>query len=825
MKRHLIGLTVLLSGLTVFPCFAESDQPSPASQNGLSSELPEYYLYEGSPADVKLDVNRLAVKFSSANKSIRYQASLADVGVSTSEVIETGVGGWTLVTPTESATNAVDINSRLQKALESPSVEFASPVLVQPNGDWVVVTPDLLVRIKPDYRQNGAAILGSSATTSDIIEDNFGNMEGAYKLHCQSRNGFEVLALANRLALDPRVEWAEPDMLATVRHDLTPNDPGWSSLWGLKNTGQSGGMVDMDMDCDGAWDITTGNPAIKVLVLDDGAELTHPDLNIAGGADFTGSGTGGGPFNSCDNHATAVSGCVAAIINNGIGTIGSAPGCKVLSAKFTVATVPCDGSGSFLYSWLVSALAWGLNQGARVSNNSNGFSASSAVTAEYEATYAAGMIHFASAGNDGVGSVGYPGSLSVVNAISAITRYGSKASWSNYGSAISFAAPGAAIYTTDRTGSAGYANGNYSSVDGTSFSSPYAAGVAALVLSVDPELTPAEVKAQLQATATDLGTTGYDIYYGYGLLNAEAAIAHAQINVSSDVAIGPVPLFVNFTGSAAGTVTSWSWDFGDGSTSSEQNPMHEYTQPGYYSVTTTVITGGESFSKTIEGMESVYSDTLAVNNVTFDDYNVRVDISIRNFVPLSEFEIPFSYVGSLNIYFDSVTVAGLRSSFMTATVLSRVDASQRASIRVKSTTSARLTPGSGVTVSLWFHRTTGANGTNAVTITDYTGHALGFVADAGQYLPVTFDGSITGSCCMGVVGDVNGDGGYEPTIADVSTLISFLFINGVGLDCYQEADANQTGGPDATAADITIGDISVLIDHLFISEQAMRTCY
>jgi hypothetical protein len=282
----------------------------------------------------------------------------------------------------------------------------------------------------------------------------------------------------------------------------------------------------MDMDGDQAWDITTGSASIKVLVLDVGTEQTHPDINQLPGADFTGEGGGGGPVNICDNHGTAVSGCVSAIINNTIGVVGSAPGCPVLSARPFISNLACNGSWSTNISWTVDALDWGETQGARVSNNSNyyGFTSSS-IESKYASTYANGMVHFASAGNDGAGSVSYPSSLPTVNAIAALAPTGFKASFSNFGPQLSLSAPGTSVYSTDRTSSAGYVSGDYVVVQGTSFASPYTAGVAALVLSAEPGLTAPQVEHKLWCTAMDLGAAGFDNTYGYGFVNAYNALS------------------------------------------------------------------------------------------------------------------------------------------------------------------------------------------------------------------------------------------------------------------------------------------------------------
>ena len=149
------------------------------------------------------------------------------------------------------------------------------------------------------------------------------------------------LSSLSRLAEDPRVLWAEPDFMMTGRHDLTPNDPGFSDLWGIKNTGQFGGTPDMDMDGDTAWDITIGDTSIVVLILDTGAQQDHPDLNQIPGQDFTSENFGGGPGNLCDNHGTAVSGCVSGVINNSLGTVGISPGSRTASARIQIG--PAEG--------------------------------------------------------------------------------------------------------------------------------------------------------------------------------------------------------------------------------------------------------------------------------------------------------------------------------------------------------------------------------------------------------------------------------------------------------------------------------------------------
>ena len=280
------------------------------------------------------------------------------------------------------------------------------------------------------------------------------------------------------------------------------------------------------MDGPEAWDITTGSSNIIVGIIDTGIEQSHPDLNQISGADLTSEGpSSGGPVNSCDKHGTPVGGCVAAIINNTLGTVGIAPGCKVVSLRTFISNGSCNGSWSSSASWTVDALDWAETNAVRVSNNSNGYGfQSSAIAAKYLSTRTNGMVHFASAGNNSSSTIGYPASLTNVNAVAALDRNGNLSSFSDYGTGLAFSAPGTAIYSTDRSGSAGYSSGDYTTINGTSFASPYAAGVAALILSQQPGLNAFEVEETMQNSSVDLGSAGYDTTYGYGFVNAEAAL-------------------------------------------------------------------------------------------------------------------------------------------------------------------------------------------------------------------------------------------------------------------------------------------------------------
>jgi len=232
---------------------------------------------------------------------------------------------------------------------------------------------------------------------------------------------------------------------------------------------------------------------------------------------------------SLDNHGTTVAG-VAAALANGIqskGSTGIAPNVGLVSIR-------TQTSASTDPRRIVNALVWAETIGARVSNYSWNSATpplnNSCAADKFFETRAAGMVHFSSAGNKDEFDVFWPANIPTVNAVSAVDSTGNR--WvdtpgfgSNYGAQVFVSAPGGNIYTTDRMGTAGYSDSsNYSIVSGTSYAAPFAAGVAALILSQRPDLSADAVEAILCKSATDLGQPGIDIIHGCGMVNARRAL-------------------------------------------------------------------------------------------------------------------------------------------------------------------------------------------------------------------------------------------------------------------------------------------------------------
>ncbi|MBP6697558.1 MAG: S8 family serine peptidase, partial [Flavobacteriales bacterium] len=471
--------------------------------------------------ELRQDPGRVAVLMTPAFLAQARQQGLPVFAIGSERVEPHAVAGWVLLNVKPRGNEAME--ALVRGIAKQPGVLFASPVFVDDLGGPMFVTPSVLTAFT-----GGMGADAKGALLRDVglaIEKEFPAIGVTLLRTLSARTGYEVLEAANTLALRAELQAAEPDMIFTGRGDLVPNDAQFTSCWGLLNTGQSGGTAGIDMKASQAWDLTQGNSTIITVIIDTGVDQAHPDIQQVPGTNTTTDvSTTGDPVNSFDNHGTAVAGCVSATINNTIGTVGVAPGTRSASARTMIST-NSNGNWSSQASWTVASINWATTIGARVTNNSNyyGFTSATIETA-YINTRNAGMVHFASAGNDASNALSYPSSLPSVNAVSSITRTGALSSFSNFNANLSYSAPGSSINSTDRSGAPGYNTGDYAIVQGTSFASPYAAGVAALVLSADPTLTALEVEQVLENTATDLGTAGFDNTYGHGLVNAFAAL-------------------------------------------------------------------------------------------------------------------------------------------------------------------------------------------------------------------------------------------------------------------------------------------------------------
>ncbi len=506
--------------------------PGARAQEAAEAGPPPFVRYFfNQPIPLELDATRVAVLERPGARRASAMDALETAGVAREDVEPWPIDGWSLAGASgRRAADAGETINLVERLAADPGVDFASPVFVGLDGGPIIITPQLLVQFEPEVTIGEAHAILDAAGAGAVVEHEWAGMERAFRVESPARNGLDVLAVANALAQRDDVIFAEPDMIFTGSPAVTPGDPLFTDQWAHRNTGQFGGVPGMDMKTTTARDLEPGDPGVVVVVIDNGVQQNHPDLSLTPGDNFTtDAGINGGPFNSCDNHGTAVAGCVSAVLNNSLGVVGSAPGCRVASARVMIATTDCSGNWTSQASWTVDALTWAQTIGARVTNTRNGYGFTSAsIASKYSSTQNAGIVHFAASMNSATNVVGYPASLTTVLAVGAIDPNGARSAFSNYGPDLDFMAPGSSIRTTDRTGSAGYSpTGDYTLIQGTSFSSPYAAGVAALMVSAYPGITPTQIIEDLRATATDLGSPGFDQQFGYGLVNAHAAVQAA----------------------------------------------------------------------------------------------------------------------------------------------------------------------------------------------------------------------------------------------------------------------------------------------------------
>jgi thermitase len=306
-------------------------------------------------------------------------------------------------------------------------------------------------------------------------------------------------AAANALLHRPGVEFAELDKIHRPEA-IQPNDPYYMYGWHLSKIGAPA-----------AWLTSTGSSSVIIAILDTGCDPTHPDLlsKYVPGWNIYGNNS-----DSSDvyGHGTTVAGSAAASSDNGAGVASIAWQCKLMPIRVS------DVNGNATDSAIASGLSWAANHGARVANVSYQVTASATVKTAAQSFQSKGGVVTVSAGNYATQDTNADNPYELT--VSATDSTDALATFSNYGSDVDIAAPGQGIWTTVR-------GGGYSSASGTSYSAPIVAAAAAMVLSVNPSLSGAQVQNVLKSSADDLGAAGWDPRYGYGRLNLDRALSLA----------------------------------------------------------------------------------------------------------------------------------------------------------------------------------------------------------------------------------------------------------------------------------------------------------
>lgn len=437
--------------------------------------------------------------------------------------------GWHLVRPCsprraiDPAAIVADLGRRFPGA-------FVTPLFIDTLGGPRFSGPDLFVRFREIRDVATVVALLRPLVGAEVEIREFASLPGLFRIIAPAADGWNLTALSERLSRLPEVEWAEPDLYFSAAPAYVPSDPGFDLQWPLHARGQPIGympsppLFDMDMDLPEAWDLTQGSASLHLAILDDGVVHDHPDLPPFFGIDTTSQGPGdGGPITAFDVHGTLVAGVIAAVIDNGRGIAGVAPGIRITSVRAFISTSYQTLMTSS--SWTLAALNWCLQNDVKITNTSLTLGASpAAVTAKFDQLRQAGILHFGAAGNAANPNVlAYPAGLPSVISVASIDHLGALSVFSNSGPGLDLVAPGESVLTTDFVGTAGQANDDYAASLGTTFSCAHASAVAALAWSIDLALTADQIESIIRLSATDLGASGPDATFGHGRIEAYAS--------------------------------------------------------------------------------------------------------------------------------------------------------------------------------------------------------------------------------------------------------------------------------------------------------------
>ena len=434
------------------------------------------------------------------------------------------------------------------------SVEIAAPVLHRhtADGDEVYVTRSVMVQFWPEVTEKRIQeLLGS--LRAQIVRPLDYAANGFLLLSAPDTDGLGAVHLANAIRATGLAKFAHPDLVSQRHHRSleTMRRPAATAI-----RERDGDLVPQQWHLtharvNDAWTLTTGDSSIWVAVLDDGVDVTHPEFDgrVPAQWDFTDDVGDGTPKTDDDKHGTACAGVAAA---RGLHASGAAPGCSLMAVRFPAALG--DSDEAEMFRWAadngadVISCSWGPADGTGQTDPLPGATQAAIQYCLTNGRQGKGIVvcWAAGNGNESVDLDGYAANPHVV-AVAASNDHSQRSWYSDMGRALWISAPSSgdraagekAIITTDRQGDAGYndssegLDANYTnSFGGTSSATPLVAGVVGLMLSVNADLTPLEIRTILRDTARKIGTgydaNGHSTDFGYGLIDAYEAVRHAQ---------------------------------------------------------------------------------------------------------------------------------------------------------------------------------------------------------------------------------------------------------------------------------------------------------
>ena len=556
------------------------------------------YLPEGKTV-FQTSYEKLIVKYKNGLKQTELSQYITD-----SSLNKAGASAkWNVLDVKNIYRNKDSLVSIVSSLRNDSDVLYVNPFLIYSDGTLQGLTNQLIIRLKTS---TDIDFLSSKFKELKVIAiDKNKYIDREYILTIDTKQQLDALDVADTLFETGLFDYCEPDFVKLGM--FKTSDPVYNLQWGIHNTGQYNGTANADINVVNAWNIATGT-GIKVAVLDEGVDLNQPDLqaNLLVGYDALGLGSNGGPTGD-DAHGTACAGIIAAVANNNIGVTGVAYNSKIIPVRIgTEAGGISSSNAANGINWAASST--GGNADILSCSWGGGSSSSSLNTAIANAISngrsGKGCIVLFSSGNDNNSSINYPSNqLNVIavggtnpcderfiitpttptNSCNYDTRLQTVLldAGSNYGTGLAVVAPGINIATTDISGTAGFSNHTLDqgwimfnqdyveNFDGTSAACPFTAGVMALILSVNPNLTYSQATAILESTASKVGGYNYSANLtngtwnnemGYGRINACAAVSAAlsTLSISGDNIVCTTSNNYTIPNLPAGAIVTWS---------------------------------------------------------------------------------------------------------------------------------------------------------------------------------------------------------------------------------------------------------------------------
>ncbi len=348
---------------------------------------------------------------------------------------------------------------------------------------------------------------------------------------------------------------------------------------------------------------------------------------------------------------------------------------------------------------------------------------------------------------------------------------------------------------------------SYIYTEGTSYSCPLVAGVAAILLQARPDFTPQMVRMALMLTA-DRAFNPYSSY-GYGLVNASTSVGWGS-NFYADTTVGDAPITVQFFDSSSSTSTEWLWTFGDGSSSTLQNPVHQYSSPGAYDVSLTVQSSYGEITNTKAAYVLAMGDTLEVetDSVWAGD-QIEISVNLTNSQELREITIPLQVaVSPINVHLVGVELGSRAASFGSINLLTSNDSTNQFTFNLLAGDGdPSLPPGSGEIMKLTFSTDPFAVGGigNAIDTTTLSDLSLSLRSPQIDYIPQVSMGTLRTRYVLR--GDLTGD--FSRDISDLTTMVNYLFLDGDPPPTEQHSDVTGDFITD-------ISDLTFYVNYLFL---------